>query len=158
MSAAPQLLTLEDFAPGRVFDLGSASLDADEIVAFARRWDPQPFHLDPEAATAGGLDGLIASGWQTACLWMRLYVDAVLSRADMLPAPGVEALRWRRPVTPGLRLHGTATILERAVSERDPTRGRMRLQGELRDDDGATVMTLEAYGRVRRGDAGERIA
>lgn len=158
MSAASPLLTLEDFEPGRVFDLGSATLDADEIVGFARRWDPQPFHLDADAAVAGGLDGLIASGWQTACLWMRLYVDAVLSRADMLPAPGVEALRWHRPVTPGMRLHGRATILERAVSERDPTRGRMRLRGELHDDDGETVLTLDALGRARRADAGESIA
>jgi acyl dehydratase len=142
-------LYFEDFTPGRVFELGSRALSADEIVAFAGLWDPQPFHLDPEAADAGPFEGLIASGWQTACVWMRLYVDAVLNRAAMLAAPGVEEIRWLVPVRPGMRLHGRTTILDSWPSEGSAGRGTMRLRGELTDDEGRSVMTLLARGHAR---------
>jgi acyl dehydratase len=142
-------LYFEDFTPGRVFELGSRVLSDAEIVAFAAEWDPQPIHLDPDAAAAGPFDGLIASGWQTACVWMRLYVDAVLNQAAMLTAPGVEEIRWLVPVRPGMRLHGRTTILESWVSEGAPGRGTMRLRGELQDDDHQSVMTLLARGHAR---------
>ena len=142
-------LYFEDFTPGRVFPLGSRVLSADDIVAFAAQWDPQPIHLDAEAAEAGPFDGLIASGWQTACVWMRLYVDAVLNHAAVLAAPGVEEIRWLAPVRPGMRLHGRTTILESWVSESAAGRGTMRLRGELTDDDGQSVMTLLARGHAR---------
>jgi acyl dehydratase len=142
-------LYFEDFTPGRVFPLGSRVLSADDIVAFAAQWDPQPIHLDAEAAEAGPFDGLIASGWQTACVWMRLYVDAVLNHAAMLAAPGVEEIRWLVPVRPGMRLHGRTTILESWVSQGAAGRGTMRLRGELTDDDGQSVMTLLARGHAR---------
>jgi acyl dehydratase len=142
-------LYFEDFTPGRVFELGSRVLSADDIVAFAREWDPQPIHLDPDAAATGPFDGLIASGWQTACVWMRLYVDAVLNQAAMLAAPGVEEIRWLVPVRPGMRLHGRTTILESWLSEGAPGRGTMRLRGELRDDGDQSVMTLLARGHAR---------
>jgi acyl dehydratase len=142
-------LYFEDFTPGRVFELGSRVLSADEIVAFADLWDPQPIHLDPEAAGAGPFEGLIASGWQTACVWMRLYVDAVLNHAAMLAAPGVEEIRWLVPVRPGMRLHGRTTILESWPSEGAAGRGTMRLRGELTDDEGRSVMTLLARGHAR---------
>ena len=142
-------LYFEDFTPGRVFPLGSRVLSADDIVAFAAQWDPQPIHLDAGAAEAGPFDGLIASGWQTACVWMRLYVDAVLNHAAVLAAPGVEEIRWLAPVRPGMRLHGRTTILESWVSESAAGRGTMRLRGELTDDDGQSVMTLLARGHAR---------
>jgi acyl dehydratase len=142
-------LYFEDFTPGRVFELGSRVLSADDIVAFAGEWDPQPIHLDPDAAATGPFDGLIASGWQTACVWMRLYVDAVLNQAAMLAAPGVEEIRWLVPVRPGMRLHGRTTILESWLSEGAPGRGTMRLRGELRDDGDQSVMTLLARGHAR---------
>jgi acyl dehydratase len=142
-------LFFEDFTPGRVFDLGERVLTEDDITGFAAQWDPQAFHLDPEAAASGPFGGLIASGWQTACVWMRLYVDAVLNRAAMLAAPGVEELRWLAPVRPGMRLRGRTTIVESWVSERTPGRGTMRLRGELLDDDDQDVMTLLARGHAR---------
>jgi len=136
-------LYFEDFAPGRVFELGSRVLSEREIVAFAADWDPQAMHLRPG-------DGLIASGWQTACVWMRLYVDEVLSRAAMLTAPGIEELRWMRPVRPGMRLRGRTTILESWASESAPGRGTIRLRGELLDEDGDPVMTVVGRGHVRQ--------
>jgi acyl dehydratase len=132
----------EDFSPGRVFELGSRVLSEGEIVGFAADWDPQAIHVEPG-------DGLIASGWQTVCVWMRLYVDAVLSQAAMLTAPGVEELRWLRPVRPGMRLRGRTTILEAWPSERTPGRGTIRLRGELLDDAGEPVMTMLARGHAR---------
>jgi acyl dehydratase len=149
-------LYFEDFTPGRVFELGSRVISADEIVAFAAEWDPQPMHLDAEAAEAGPFEGLIASGWQTTCVWMRLYVDAVLNHASMLAAPGVEEIRWLAPVRPGTRLHGRTTILESWVSEGAAGRGTMRLRGELTDDDGQSVMTLLARGHARLREEARR--
>ena len=142
-------LYFEDFTPGRVFELGSRVLSDADIVAFAEEWDPQPIHRDAEAAADGPFDGLIASGWQTACVWMRLYVDEVLNRASMLAAPGVEEVRWLVPVRPGMRLHGRTTILDSWRSENVPGRGTLRLRGELRDDDDRSVMTLVARGHAR---------
>ena len=135
----------EDFAPGRVFELGSRTLSERDIVSFASEWDPQPLHLD---------GSVIASGWQTVCVWMRMYVDAVVNHAAMLAAPGVEEVRWLRPVTPGMQLNGRTTILESWPSERSAERGVVRLRGELLDDDGEVVMSVVGLGRVRRQEAG----
>ena len=147
------ILYFEDFTPGRVFELGERALTEDEIVTFAREWDPQPFHL---AAGGGGAGGqpLIASGWQTVCVWMRLYVDAVLNRAAVLTAPGVESIRWLRPVQPGMRLRGRTTILEAWPSETTAGRGTIRMQGDLVDDDGDLVMSMLARGHARLRDKG----
>ena len=133
----------EDFAPGRVFELGSRTLSEGEITGFASEWDPQDFHLD----------GSMASGWQTVCVWMRLYVDEVLSRAEMLTAPGVEEVRWLRPVRPGMRLRGRTTILESWPSQKVADRGTVRLRGELIDDTGEAVMTVLGRGHMRRREA-----
>ena len=135
----------EDFVPGRVFELGSRALSENEIVAFASEWDPQPIHLD---------GSVIASGWQTVCVWMRMYVEGVLNHAAMLAAPGVEEVRWLRPVTPGMRLTGRTTILDSRPSKRSPERGVIRLLGELLDDEGEVVMSMVGLGRVRRAETG----
>ena len=94
-------LTFEDFEPGRVFELGAREVTEEEIVAFAREWDPQPFHVDPEAAQESSFGGLIASGWHTGAMWMRLYVDSLLVGAASMGSPGIEELRWLAPVRPG---------------------------------------------------------
>jgi acyl dehydratase len=143
------LLFFEDFTPGRVFELGTRVLSEADIVAFAELWDPQPIHLDATAAEQGDFGGLIASGWQTSCVWMRLYVDAVLNRAAVLTAPGVEEIRWLVPVRPGMALHGRTTILDSWPSESVPGRGTMRLRGELFDDGGRVVLSLLARGHAR---------
>jgi acyl dehydratase len=148
-AATRQHLLFEDFEAGRVFELGTRVLSEEEIVAFASEWDPQEFHVDPLAAAQGPFDGLIASGWQTACVWMRLYVDAVLSRASMLTAPGIEELRWLQPVRPGMRLRGRATIIDAWRSNGTPGRGTIRLRGELLDEDGTPVMSMLARGHAR---------
>jgi acyl dehydratase len=142
-------LFFEDFTPGRVFDLGERVLTEHDIVSFAEQWDPQPFHRDPEAAATGPFGGLIASGWQTTCVWMRLYVDAVLSRGAMLAAPGVEEIRWLVPVRPGMRLRGQTIILESWVPDGASGKGTMRLRGVLVDDQEREVMTLVARGQAR---------
>jgi acyl dehydratase len=151
-------LFFEDFVPGRVFELGTRVLSAEEIVSFAEQWDPQAFHSDPVAASRGPFGGLIASGWQTVCVWMRMYVDEVLSRASVLAAPGVEELRWLAPVRPGMRIRGRATILEAWPSDGKPGRGTMRLRAELFDEQGDPVMTTLARGhaRVRQEEERER--
>ena len=149
-------LYFEDFTPGRVFELGERVMTEDEIVSFAREWDPQPVHLDRTAAVNGDFGGLVASGWHTACVWMRMHVDEVLNRAAMLTAPGVESIRWLRPVRPGMRLRGRTRIIETWPSETAAGRGTIRLQGELVDDDGAVVMSMLArsHARLRKREDG----
>lgn len=142
-------LFFEDFTAGRVFDLGERTLTEDDVLAFARAWDPQAFHVDPGAEAAAPFGGVIASGWQTMCVWMRMYVDAVLSRAAMLAAPGVDEIRWLTPVRPGMRLRGRTTILEAYVTDPAKGRGTLRLRGELVAEDGTPVMTMLARGHAR---------
>ena len=89
---------LDDLQPGQVHHLGRRRLERDEILAFARAWDPQPFHLDEAAAAESIYGGLIASGWHTVCVFMRLFVDGLLSRAAAMGSPGLDELRWLKPV------------------------------------------------------------
>ena len=101
----PGILYFEDFTEGQVVELGEIpALTEEEIVAFARQWDPQPFHTDPAAAKESIYGGLIASGWQTALLTMRLQVENLLNHTDAQGSPGVENIRFRKPVRPGHRL------------------------------------------------------
>jgi acyl dehydratase len=146
--------TFEDFEPGSVHDLGSHTVTAEEIVAFARQWDPQPFHVDPAAAEASVFGGLIASGWHTGSLWMRLYVDSMLGDSAGRGSPGIEELRWLAPVRPGDTLTGRLTVLEASPSERDPTRGTVRIRGEMVNQDGVTVLSMVSRGHFARRDAG----
>lgn len=145
-------LHFEDFAPGQVYELGTRRVTEDELVAFAREWDPQPFHIDPEAAKSSVFGGLIASGWQTGAIWMRMYVETMLGSAAR-GSPGIEELRWLAPVRPGDTLTGSLAVLETAASERDPTRGTVRIRAELVNQDGVTVMTM-----ISRGHFGRRPA
>ena len=124
-------LAFEDLTPGRVFDLGTTVVDRDEMVDFARRFDPQPFHVDPDAAAASLFGGLAASGWFTAGLWMRLYVDAVLSRATSLGSPGGEEIAWPAPVFAGDELRATMEVLGARRSASRPGLGLVRLRARL---------------------------
>jgi acyl dehydratase len=143
-------LTFEDFEPGQVYELGSTVVTEKEIVDFARQFDPQPFHLDPEAAKASVFGGLIASGWHTGAMWMRLYVDSLLGGASGQGSSGIEELRWLAPVRPGDTLSGRLTILEVTASERHPDRGTIRIRGEMVNQDGVTVMSMVSRGRFAR--------
>jgi acyl dehydratase len=142
----------EDFEPGQVVELGSHLVTEAEIVEFAERWDPQPFHVDPEAAAGSVFGGLIASGWHTCALWMRLYVETTLDGAASMGSPGVEELRWLAPVRPGDTLQGRLTVLETTPSARRPDRGTVRIRGEMVNQDGVVVMTMTSRGHFgRRG-------
>src|SRR5689334_18340971 len=121
----------EDFRVGETFDLGTVTIDGDEMVRFAARFDPQPFHVDPVAAEDTPFGGLIASGWFTGSLFMRLYVDAVLSGAASQGSPGLSELRWLAPVRAGDVLTGRLTVLDMAPSSTRTTRGTVFLRGEL---------------------------
>jgi acyl dehydratase len=144
--------TFEDFEPGQVYELGSKVVAEDEIVAFARQFDPQPFHLDPEAAKDSVFGGLIASGWHTGAMWMRLYVDSLLGGASGQGSSGIEELRWLAPVRPGDTLSGRLIVLEVTSSESHPERGTIRIRGEMVNQDGVTVMSMVSRGRfARRG-------
>jgi acyl dehydratase len=144
--------TFEDFQPGQVFELGSTSVTEEEIVAFARQFDPQPFHVDPQAAQESVFGGLIASGWHTGSLWMRLYVDSMLGGPSSQGSPGIEELRWLAPVRPGDTLSGRLTVLETTPSERRPDRGTVRIRGELVNQDGVTVLSMVSRGHFGRRD------
>jgi acyl dehydratase len=142
-------LYFEDFAPGQVYELGSRTVSEEEIVAFARQWDPQPFHVDPEAAKSSVFDGLIASGWHTGSIWMRGYVDTMLGPASQ-GSPGIEELRWLAPVRPGDTLSSRLTVLEATSSERNPARGTVRIRGEVENQDGVVVMSMVSRGHFAR--------
>jgi acyl dehydratase len=142
--------SFEDFAPGQVYELGSTTVTEEEIVEFARRFDPQPFHLDPEAAKHSDFGGLIASGWHTGAMWMRLYVDSLLGGGSGQGSSGIEELRWLAPVRPGDTLSGRLTVLDATPSERRRDRGTIRIRGEMVNQDGVTVMSMVSRGRFAR--------
>jgi acyl dehydratase len=144
--------TFEDFAAGQVYDLGSRTVTEAELVEFARQWDPQPFHVDPEAAKESVFGGLIASGWQTGAMWMRMYVDTMLGSAAR-GSPGIEELRWLAPVRPGDTLTGRLTVLEATPSATKPDRGTIRIRGEMVNQDGVTVMAMTSRGHFWRRPA-----
>jgi acyl dehydratase len=134
----------EDYLPGAVHEFGSIAVEEAEVVAFARRFDPQLFHTDPETARAGEHGGLIASGWHTAALMMRLYADHYLPGDSTLVSPGVDELRWVQPVRPGDSLSIRVTVLDVRVSRTRPDRGIVRSGVEVLNQDGVVVMTVKA--------------
>ncbi len=121
-----------------------------EIIDFACRYDPRPMHTDPAAARALPFGGLIASGWHTAGLFMRLFSTQVLNRARSLGSPGVEELRWLRPVRPGDVLRGRYEVLDVTPSGTDPTRGTVRGRGEMLNQHGEVVLRLVARNHFSR--------
>jgi acyl dehydratase len=134
----------EDFFEGLTVDLGNVEFTAEGIIAFARAYDPQPMHTDPEAARESIYGGLIASGWHTAGAYMRLLVDSVIGQTESLGSPGIDNLRWLKPVRPGDTLRGRFTVLEAKLSRSRPDRGIVRSRGELLNQDNEVVMQLEA--------------
>jgi acyl dehydratase len=112
----------EDYAPGLAFEYGSVTVSEDEIIAFARRFDPQPMHVDPEAAAAGRFGGLIASGWHTVAIATRIFVEHYLSHVASIASPGVDEIRWPAPVRPGDVLRLRTTIVEARRSRSKPDR------------------------------------
>ncbi|MHB8295127.1 MAG: MaoC family dehydratase [Acidimicrobiales bacterium] len=132
----------EDFKPGEVIELGTHEMTEAEIVDFASRYDPQPFHVDAQAAERSAFGGLIASGWHTVCVFMRLYVDEVLLGSTSVGSPGMDGIRWLAPVRPGDVLSGVAKIVEATPSAIRPERGTVVFDWEVTGPTGATVMTM----------------
>lgn len=132
----------EDFAPGQSYELGSATVDAADITEFAKRWDPQSLHLDAEQAENGPYRGLITSGWHTAAIFMRLYVEHLLNDSSCVGSPGVDDLRWLAPVRPGDTLTASAHIETVHASRTHPERGTVRPRCELRNQHGDVVLRM----------------
>lgn len=133
-----------EFHPGQVIEAGPVSISAEEIVAFARQYDPQWFHVDEARAEAGRHGGLIASGWQTCGLAMRLAVQAALDGSESFASPGLASLRWLHPVRPGDELRLKATVLETRRSRSQGQLGILRWRWQMFNQRGTEVLDLEA--------------
>lgn len=143
----------EDYVPGAVYEYGHVTVTADEILEFARRFDPQPIHTDPGYAETGPFKGIIASGWHTGSIMMRLYADHVLPRTASLASPGVDELRWPAPVRPGDTLRMRVTVLKTRPSRSKPDRGIIHTRVELLNQDDKVVLSTLPMNLVRRRDA-----
>lgn len=137
-------MKFNDFQVGQVIEAGPYELTEDELLAFARQWDPQWFHTDPEAAAAGPHGGLIASGWQTCGIAMRLAVPAALEGSESFASPGLAYVKWTHPVRAGDTLRLRATVLETRRSSSQPTLGILRWRWQLFNQADTQVLDLEA--------------
>ena len=140
----------EDFKAGEVHPLGEKRVDKEEIIAFAKQFDPQPFHVDEAAAEASMYGGLIASGWHTVALVMRMMCDSYMLDSASLGSPGVENLKWLKPVRPGDTLRAQRTTLEARASASRPEMGLVKTRWEVFNQNGEPVMTMEGYGMFGR--------
>ncbi len=143
----------EDFKPGDVIELGSRTISKESILAFAREFDPQPFHTDEEAAKRSIYGGLLASGWHTGSLLMRILNDGLLKDTASLGSPGVDELRWLKPVRPGDVLSARMTVLESIPSRSKPDRGLIRSLMELRNQHDEVVLTVRGLSLLGRRPA-----
>ena len=143
----------EDLTPGREFPYAPVTVTADEIIAFASEFDPQPFHLSEEAGKASILGGLAASGWHTCAMMMRMFYDGLLQYASSEGGPGVDLNEWRKPVLAGDTLSGKTVILESRVLKSRPTVGLVKLRHTVTNQRGETVLIMENPGmfRLREG-------
>ncbi len=139
----------EDYPVGSVALYGPIVVDEAEVIAFAQRFDPQDFHTDPVKAAQSPFGGVIASGWHTGSMMMRVLVDRYLSRRAGLGSPGMDELRWTAPVRPGDRLWVRVTVLEARRSESKPDRGLLRILIEVLNDASALVMSVKAMSLAR---------
>ena len=144
----------DDYVPDSVYEYGSITISEQEILEFGSKFDPQPFHTDPEAAGHGPFGGLIASGWHTAGVMMRLFADHYLSRVASLGGPGVDELRWLKPVRPGDSLRILVTVLEARGSRSQPEPGLVPSLVEVLDQEGEQVMGLTVMNMLLRREAG----
>ncbi len=134
----------EDIAVGAKRDLGSYTISLEEIMAFARKYDPQPFHIDPEAAAKSMFGGIIASGWHTAALWTKRVIES--SRGEIagqgIVSPGFEAMRWHKPVRPGMTLGFSTEAIEKVELKSRSDFGLIKHRNEARDESGTLVFSF----------------
>jgi acyl dehydratase len=140
----------EDFAVGDVIELGSRTIGKEQILAFAREFDPQYFHTDEDAAKRSIYGGLVASGWHTGSLAMRLLYEGFVQHIVSMGSPGVDELHWLKPVRPGDTLSGRYTVLETVPSRSKPDRGIVRGLTELRNQHGEVVLTVKGMSLIGR--------
>jgi acyl dehydratase len=143
----------EDFAVGRTWDIAGPTLTKESIVEFARRYDPQLFHVDEAAAKESVFGGLIASGWHTVSLCMRMICDAYVLEAASLGSPGVNEVRWLKPVRPGDTIRMRMSVLEAKPSTSKPDRGTVLHRWEVFNQKDELVMHMEGYGMFKRRSA-----
>jgi len=144
----------DDYVEGTVHRFGAVKVEADEVIAFAKRYDPQTMHADPEAAKSTPFGGLIASGWHTAGLTMRLYVEHYLTHVASLASPGLDELRWLKPVRPGDVLSVRVTVLKTVPSKSKPDRGAVTSFVEVINQAGEIVMTFKVVNIIAKRSAG----
>jgi len=142
----------EDFPVGQVRDFGAMPVSREAVIAFARQFDPQPFHVDDEAAAASLFGGLCASGWHTCAMAMRMMCDDYLLDSASLGSPGIDSLRWLKPVFPGDTLSVRLEVLDARPMASKPHVGLMRSRWEVRNQHGEPVMTMEGWGMFGRRD------
>jgi acyl dehydratase len=140
----------EDFTPGDEIELGQYSMTRDRIIAFAREFDPQVFHLDEEAARDTIFGGLVASGWHSGSVAMRLLYEGAIQHTVSLGSPGIDEMRWVKPVRAGDTLSGRMTVTECVPSRSKPDRGIVRSLIELRNQRGETVVTIKGMSLLGR--------
>lgn len=140
----------EDYVEGSVYEFGSVKVEEREIIEFARRYDPQIFHVDPDAAQHTQFGGIVASGWHTAAMAMRLLVDNYVPRGSSIGSPGVDKLRWHKPVRPGDVLSLRVTITETRLSVSKPDRGILRSYVEVLNQNDEVVTSWRGVGILLR--------
>jgi acyl dehydratase len=138
------LLHWDDLAVGSVFDIGPYTMSREEILAFAREYDPQPFHIDEQGAAQSIYGGIIASGWHTAAIAQKLLVNGFLNGAASLGSPGIESLRWRKPVYPGDELSLRLRVVNKEPSPKHDDRGILDVEHEVTNQKGELVMSYRA--------------
>jgi acyl dehydratase len=139
----------EDYPVGAVAQYGPIVVDEAEVIEFGRRFDPQEFHTDPVKAAQGPFGGVVASGWHTGSMMMRVLVDRYLSRTAGMGSPGMDELRWTAPVRPGDRLWVRVTVVEARRSESKPDRGLVRILIEVLNERDTVAMSVKAMTLVR---------
>jgi acyl dehydratase len=144
----------EDFKVGEVEHIGEKRVERDEVIAFAKQYDPQPFHIDEAAARHSMYGGLIASGWHTCAMVMRMMCDAYLTRAASVGSPGIENLKWLKPVRPGDILSARRTTLDTRASKSKPDIGIVNNLWEVFNQKGEKVMSMQGHGMFRRRNPG----
>ena len=140
----------EDMEVGRTIEVGSRTVSEEEIIEFAKQFDPQPFHIDKVAAADSLYGGIIASGWHTCSMMMRLMVEGYLRGSSSLGSPGVDEVRWLKPVRGGDTLTVTSTIVEAQASTSKPDRGVVRTVWQATNQRGELVATIKGMGMFGR--------
>lgn len=146
MSHSQHHYTYDDFIVGSQIPLGSKLVTAEEVIAFASEFDPQPFHLNEDAGKSTILGGLAASGWHTCTMLMRMMADTYIRNSDSQGSPGLEFVKWRKPILAGDTISATTTVLEKRISRSQPTLGVLRLNHKIINQNG--VLVCEAQGSV----------